>query len=170
MSLEGSKVDTTRMEELYQEIATEINMIIPEQWSEVLLYSEVEEHSDATFFYYYPVDKTTPIYSLDIEDIEGVDIEEVDNGLSNLSDLLRKLWNEFIVNKQQPWKSLNFTLNSNGKFNIQYSYDDVEKDGYDYVDRVAIWEYEKLNMLPKPTDVSAIELIKNYRKKSSKGK
>nr|WP_250645338.1 immunity protein YezG family protein [Listeria weihenstephanensis] len=26
-------------------------MIIPEQWSEVLLYSEVEEHSDATFFY-----------------------------------------------------------------------------------------------------------------------
>ncbi|WP_077912449.1 immunity protein YezG family protein [Paenilisteria weihenstephanensis] len=36
---------------LYQEIATELNMIIPEQWSEVLLYSEVEEHSDATFFY-----------------------------------------------------------------------------------------------------------------------
>lgn len=50
MSMGDSKVDTTKMEELYQEIATEINMIIPEQWSEVLLYSEVEEHSDATFF------------------------------------------------------------------------------------------------------------------------
>ncbi|WP_221638705.1 immunity protein YezG family protein [Listeria grandensis] len=170
MSLGDSKVDTTRMEELYQEIATEINMIIPEQWSEVLLYSEVEEHSDATFFYYYPMGKTTPIYSLDIEDIEGVDVEEVDNGLSNLSDLLRKLWNEFIVNKQEPWKSLNFILNSEGKFNIQYSYEDLEKDGYDYVDRVAIWEYEKLNMLPKSTDVSGIELIENYKKKSSKGK
>ncbi|MBC2164746.1 immunity protein YezG family protein [Listeria booriae] len=158
------------MEVLYQEIATEINVIIPEQWSEVLLYSEAEEHSDATFFYYYPTGKSTPIYSLDIEDIEGVDGEEVDNGLSNLSDLLRKLWDEFIVNKQEPWKSLNFTLNSNGKFNTQYSYEDVEKDGYDYVDCVAIWEYEKLNMLPKSTDVSAIELIENYRKKSSKGK
>ncbi|MBC6309515.1 DUF600 family protein [Listeria sp. FSL L7-1582] len=160
-------MDTTRMEELYQEIATEINLIIPEQWSEVLLYSEVEEHSDATFFYYYPMGKTTPIYSLDIEDIEGVD---VDNGLSNLSDLLRKLWNEFIVNKQESWKSLNFTLNSKGKFNIQYSYEDLEKDGYDYVDRVTIWEYEKLNMLPKSTNVSGIELIDNYKKKSSKGK
>ncbi|MBC2181237.1 DUF600 family protein [Listeria booriae] len=125
----------------YQEIATEINMIIPEQWSEVLEYSEVEEHSDATFFYYYPRGKTTPIYSLDIENIEGVDVEEVDNGLSNLSNLLRKLWNEFIVNKQEPWKSLDFTLNSKGKFNIQYSYEDLERDGYDYVDRVAIWEY-----------------------------
>ncbi|MBC2176472.1 DUF600 family protein [Listeria booriae] len=163
-------MNTTKMEELYQEIATEINMIIPEQWSEVLLYSEVEEHSDATFFYYYPMGKSTPIYSLDIEDIEGVDVEEVDNGLSNLSDLLRKLWNEFIVNKQEPWKSLNFILNSKGKFNIRYSYEDLEKDGYDYVDRVAIWEYEKLNMLPKSTDVSGIELIENYKKKSSDGK
>nr|WP_250645337.1 immunity protein YezG family protein [Listeria weihenstephanensis] len=107
---------------------------------------------------------------MDIEDIEGVDVEGVDNGLSNLSDLLRKLWNEFIVNKQETWKSLNFTLNSKGKFNIQYSYEDLEKDGYDYVDRIAIWEYEKLNMLPKPTDISGIELIENYKKKSSKGK
>ncbi|MBC2176053.1 DUF600 family protein [Listeria booriae] len=89
---------------------------------------------------------------------------DVENGLSNLSDLLRKLWNEFIVNKQEPWKSLDFTLNSKGKFNIQYSYEDLERDGYDYVDRVAIWEYEKLNMLPKSTDVSAIELIENYKK------
>ncbi|MBC2148862.1 DUF600 family protein [Listeria booriae] len=73
--------------------------------------------------------------------------------MSNLSDLLRNLWDEFIVNKQEPWKSLNFTLNSEGKFNIQYSYEDLEKNSYDYVNRVAIWEYEKLNMLPKSTIV-----------------
>ncbi|WP_376740798.1 immunity protein YezG family protein [Listeria booriae] len=78
---------------------------------------------------------------------------DVENGLSNLSDLLRNLWDEFIVNKQEPWKSLNFTLNSEGKFNIQYSYEDLEKNSYDYVNRVAIWEYEKLNMLPKSTIV-----------------
>lgn len=114
--------------------------------------------------------KSTPIYSLDIEDIEGLDVEEVDNGLSKLSDLLRKLWNEFIVNKQEPWQSLNVTLSSKGKFNIRYNYEDLEKDGYDYIERVAIWEYEKLNMLPKPTDLSGIELIENYKKKSSKGK
>lgn len=170
MSSEANQVRSTSMESLYQEIANQVNNVIPEDWSRLLLYSEMDQYRGATFFYYYPVEGKDPIYSLDIEDMEHIDMDEVQNGLSNLNGLLRDLWNEFIENKQEPWKSLNLSLDSEGKFNIQYSYDDLEKDGYDYIERVKIWKYEKLDILPNIKDISGCKLIEKYKKDASKKK
>lgn len=170
MISEANQVRSTSMESLYQEIANQVNNIIPEDWSRLLLYSEMDQYRGATFFYYYPVEGKDPIYSLDIEDMEHIEMDEVQNVLSNLNGLLRDLWNEFIDNKQEAWKSLNLSLNSEGKFNIQYSYDDLEKDGYDYIERVKIWKYEKLDILPNIKDVSGCKLIEKYKKDASKKK
>nr|WP_260485246.1 antitoxin YezG family protein [Listeria booriae] len=92
------------------------------------------------------------------------------NTEERLSFIIIQLWNEFIDNKQEPWKSLNLSLDSEGKFNIQYSYDDLEKDGYDYIERVKIWKYEKLDILPSVSDISGCKLIEKYKKEISKNK
>ena len=62
-------MNTERMEELYQSIGQQLNTIIPEDWDKVLLYSEVTEWSNRTYFYYYALNKNNPVYSLDIEHI-----------------------------------------------------------------------------------------------------
>ncbi|WP_241433266.1 immunity protein YezG family protein [Listeria grandensis] len=43
-------MNTENMERLYQEIANHVMQIIPEEWDKFLLYSEVDEERDATFF------------------------------------------------------------------------------------------------------------------------
>ncbi|WP_281350699.1 immunity protein YezG family protein [Metabacillus lacus] len=60
-------MNTENMESIYQKVAIQLNNIIPEPWEKVTLYSEVDEFSDSTVFFYYPKNKQEPIYSLGTE-------------------------------------------------------------------------------------------------------
>ncbi|MBC1500343.1 DUF600 family protein [Listeria weihenstephanensis] len=160
-------MNTENMERLYQEIANHVMQIIPEEWDKFLLYSEVDEERDATFFYYYPKSTNTPIYSLEIEDMEGVNEELIEAETDKLDNCLRALWNEFIINKQEAWKSVNFTLDSTGSFEINYSYDALDEYGYTFYERVTIWKYEKLGILPKDNNSSGMRLINEHIKRVS---
>lgn len=135
-----------KMEQLYQNIGRQLNFIIPESWDKVLLYSEVTEWSNRTYFYYYPQNKEIPIYSLDIEDMDNVNDDEVNRQLQGLYEYLRELWNEFNNQKQEQWTNLTLELTSNGKFNIDYNYRNLEND--DSYEQQVIWEYEKLGIMP----------------------
>lgn len=46
-----------KMEQLYQQIGQQLNLITPESWEKVLLYSELTEWGNRTYFYYYPQKK-----------------------------------------------------------------------------------------------------------------
>ncbi|WP_084256207.1 immunity protein YezG family protein [Anoxybacteroides amylolyticum] len=43
--------------------------MIPEKWKKILLYAEFREGYKKIFFYYYPMDREEPVYSLDIPDL-----------------------------------------------------------------------------------------------------
>lgn len=79
-------MNTENLESIYQKVAIQLNNIIPEPWEKVMVYSEVEEYSDSTVFFYYPKNKQEPIYSLDIEDMEGIDEDETDRQLNLLDE------------------------------------------------------------------------------------
>jgi len=76
-------MNTENFESIYQKVAMQLNIIIPELWGKVIVYSEVDEYSDSTVFFYYPKNKQEPIYSLDIEDMEGIDEVETDRQIVN---------------------------------------------------------------------------------------
>ncbi|RID89374.1 DUF600 family protein [Peribacillus asahii] len=158
-------MNTEGLEHLYQKIGTQLNVIIPEAWDKVLLYSEVTEWSNTTYFYYYPFQKATPIYSLDIEDMDNVD-EEVDNQLFELYTYLRALWSEFKKNKQEPWTNLTLELTSDGKFNIDYDYRNLENE--DIYEQQVIWKYERLGMLPDDDRKRDVKIIEEYKKNKQK--
>ncbi|WP_375088814.1 immunity protein YezG family protein [Peribacillus sp. RS7] len=109
-----------KMEQLYQKIGRQLNFIIPESWDKVLLYTEVTEWSNRTYFYYYPHNRKTPIYSLDIEDMDNVNEDEVNRQLHHLYEYLRELWDEFKNQKQEQWTNLTYELTSNEKIDIDY--------------------------------------------------
>ncbi|MGG0790440.1 immunity protein YezG family protein [Peribacillus simplex] len=151
-----------KMEQLYQNIGRQLNFIIPESWDKVLLYSEVTEWSNRTYFYYYPDNKETPIYSLDIEDMDNVNEDEVNRQLHQLYESLRELWDEFKNQKQEQWTNLTLELTSNGKFNIDYNYRNLEND--DSYEQQVIWEYEKLGIMPKANRKRDFKIIEEYKK------
>ena len=151
-----------KMEQLYQKIGQQLNLIIPEAWDKVLLYSEVTEWSNRTYFYYYPHKQETPVYSLDIEDTENVNEDEVNRNLHQLYEYLRELWSEFKNQKQEQWTNLTFELTASGKFNVDYSYKNLENE--DSYEQQVIWEYEKLGIIPNENRKRDFKIIEKYKR------
>lgn len=44
-------MNTENLESIYQKVAMQLNIIIPEPWEKVIVYSEVDEYSDSTVFF-----------------------------------------------------------------------------------------------------------------------
>lgn len=150
------------MEQLYQKIGQQLNLIIPEAWNKVLLYSEVTEWSNRTYFYYYPYEQERPVYSLDIEDMENVNEDEINSALHRLYKLLRELWDEFKKQKQDQWTNLTFELMASGRFNIDYSYREIENE--DSYEQQVIWDYEKLGIIPNENRKRDFKIIEEYKR------
>ncbi|AIC93180.1 immunity protein YezG family protein [Shouchella lehensis] len=68
-------MDTKAMETIYQKIANTLTTIIPEDWEEVYVYTEMREGYKRVFFY-YPKGRKEPIHSLDIPDWFLLDEDE----------------------------------------------------------------------------------------------
>lgn len=60
---------------------------------------------------------------------------------------IQSLWNEFKDNDQEPWSNLTLFLNNEGKFKINYNYDDLSNA--DSHEIKTIWKYRHLGLLPK---------------------
>lgn len=150
------------LESFYQKIAVQLNKTIPEPWEKVIVYSEVDEYSNSTVFFYHPKNHEKPIYSLDIEDMEGIDEDEIDNQLNVLDNLFRELWAEFKTNNQEPWTNLTFELHSTGKFDIEFDYTNLEDSNYYYYERLILWKYTKMGIFPDEERENDVQLVKEY--------
>lgn len=60
--------------------------------------------------------------------MENINEDEVNRKLQQLYEYLRELWGEFENQKQEQWTNLTFELTSNGKFNIDYNYMNLENN------------------------------------------
>ncbi len=90
------------------------------------------------FFYYFPKESIDPVYSQDIPryfDIEKEDFIELEEELNRS---LSSLKHEFQVQGQEGWTNLTFYLESNGKMNIDYGYDNLSE--LSPVDKQSNWE------------------------------
>ena len=84
----------------------------------------------------------------------------------DLFDCLADLNKEYAVNFEKVWTNLTFILESNGKFNIKYNYDDVLNSGYRSYETQKIWMYEVMGV--EPTDEEGKALIQRYLKSKEK--
>ena len=136
-------METKQMEVLYQKIANILIDMIPEDWEKILLYAEVREGFSQVYFYYYPVNRAEPVYSLDIPDIFQVDKRFYKELKRELYECFEELWNEFRVQNQEPWTNLTYILDSTGRMRINYGYDDLSE--MSPVEKQEKWENEYLN-------------------------
>lgn len=136
-----------KLNESYQKLANTINEIIPEEWSKVFLYGEIGEGTGTAFFFYSTHNNDQLIYSHDIPEIFSISRLEYRDMWRKLIKSLKELSEEFKNNNQNLWTNLTFTLESTGKYKIEYDYEDLsEADDHE---RRIIWEYNRLNILPE---------------------
>ena len=156
-------MNTSKIENLYAQVINIINKFIPDEWSNVKLYAEIEEGRGTVIFYYYPIKSVKPIYSLDIEDLPNIDKGYIELLYSSLYDSLRKIWNEFKKQKNQVWTSITMDILNNRKFDVNYDYSKLNEDKADIVQRQILWKYQNIGI--KPTNKYDIEFLKKYLNK-----
>ncbi|MBO3792273.1 TIGR01741 family protein [Bacillus amyloliquefaciens] len=140
------------MQDLYQLISQKLNDIIPCEWTKIYLYAEVLDDSTMVLFHFRTPENSQIIYSQDILSHYNVSKDIFKTLLRELRELFEKLRTEHRNNNNDVWTNLTLTLESSGEFQLDYNYDDIltsELDGYE---RIAIWEYKNLGILPEDED------------------
>ncbi|TKI59768.1 DUF600 family protein [Lysinibacillus mangiferihumi] len=143
-------MNDNKISSLYNSIAQIVVETIPEAWSKVYVYGEINEDVRTAFFFYYPESSEKPMHSHDIPSVFGVEKEEYKEKWRKLLDYLEELWYEFKNNNQEPWTNLTLIFNSEGELKIDYEYEDLsEADDYE---RRIIWKYKYLGRIPEDKD------------------
>jgi uncharacterized protein (TIGR01741 family) len=137
----------TQSEKLYQQIGKTIVEMIPEEWEKVYLYAEVSEGFSYVYFYYYPVNHSSPVYFLDIPEKFHISDTEFDEIKHQLFEEFVKLWDTFREHNQEPWTNLTLFLDSSGKLKIHFDYEDLSHASPRK--RRIFWRYQYLGIVPE---------------------
>ncbi|MEC1136112.1 TIGR01741 family protein [Bacillus velezensis] len=114
-----------------------LNDIIPCEWTKIYLYAEVLNDSTMVLFHFKTPENNQIIYSQDIPSHYNV---SKDIFKTLLRELFEELRTEHRNNNDDVWTNLTLTLDRSGEFQL---------DGYE---RIAIWEYKNLGILPEDED------------------
>ena len=142
------ELDTPRTKELYQQLAEKITEIIPDKWSDVYFYGEVLDDSTTTYFYYRQAENGAMLYSHYIPKVYKVSEAVYMKLLHEINKIIRQLRDEYKENGRKVWTNFTMTLDSTGKFNIKYNYENVLNGEYTVTERRMIWSYEVLGRIP----------------------
>ncbi|WP_367387236.1 TIGR01741 family protein [Bacillus vallismortis] len=142
-------METKKMLDLYQLISQKLNDIIPCEWTIIYLYAEVLDDSTMVLFHFKTPENNQIIYSQDIPAQYNVSKDIFKTLLREIREIFEELRVEYKNDIDQVWTHITLTLESNGQFQLDYNDDDIlasELDGYQ---RIALWEYKTLGILPE---------------------
>lgn len=144
-------LNTAKIREIYAKIQSQLFYMIPERWDQILLYASVIEQvnhlqTGEMFFYYYPKGllKRNPINVYEVPSKFNVKEEAYLQLADHLYDTIKLLREEFEKANERVWT--NFTLViADGKFHIEYAYEDLIGSKYSSYDRHIIWKCKYLD-------------------------
>ncbi len=143
-------LNTAKIREIYAKIQSQLFYMIPERWDQILLYASVIEQvnhlqTGEMFFYYYPKGllKRNPINVYEVPSKFNVKEEAYLQLADRLYDTIKLLRAEFERANERVWTNLTLVI-ADGKFHIEYAYDDLIGSKYSSYDRHIIWKCKYL--------------------------
>lgn len=149
----------------YKEIRHSIFNLIPEKWDGIYLYASVlNTKGGEMYFYYVPkkLIKHKPINCYEIASRFGIDEIEYNDALDALYSKIKKLY----TMSNRKWTNITIKI-EDGKFTIEYHYNNILHSMYNDDQRHLIWYY---NIFKIPMDSIPDKdkiLIQNYEEESS---
>ncbi|MDT2046705.1 immunity protein YezG family protein [Priestia flexa] len=153
------------LNELYKQIAQQVNDLIPIEWSDFYFNGEVKDKEGGVFFFFTPIDSNEPVYSHDIPDIYPIDESVHGEEMHKLFELTVKLQQVFIDNDQEPWFSVTLLLNSLGKLNVHFDYSNWHDSEFGPAARIEYFEYKYISQNKEQLDLDLIERMKKFEEK-----
>ncbi|WIL28000.1 TIGR01741 family protein [Staphylococcus aureus] len=138
-----------KLSQKYNEIANEINGMIPVEWEKVYVIAYVDDGGGQVIFYYTkPGNDELYYYSSIVEDYNVLE-EVFDDLWMELYRSFKKLRNIFKEESLEPWTSCEFDFTRDGKLNVSFDYIDWIKLGLGPLARENYYMYKKFGVIPE---------------------
>ncbi|WBW95936.1 immunity protein YezG family protein [Oceanirhabdus sp. W0125-5] len=129
-------------EEYYREIAQELINIVPENWEQIHLRTEVGEESVSMYFYYRLTGSSEYEQGAMIRKKYNLERSVYKKFVSDLCSVIRRLNDNYVKNGQEKWTAMTFSIDNSFKFKVDYEYLDLSSSLE--VDRREEWEKKYL--------------------------
>ncbi|GAF65111.1 hypothetical protein BTS2_2009 [Bacillus sp. TS-2] len=149
------------LNELYKEIAQQVNDMIPTEWDNFYFNGEVKEGEGGVFFFFTPNGEEQHVFSHFIPKLYSVDKRAYNKELHTLFKNTEKLQKIFTDNDQEPWFSVTLIVNDRGKLNVYFDYTNWHESEFGPSDRIEYFEYKYVSQNKQQIN---LELIKRMEK------
>ena len=153
-------METKKMRDIYGEIANKLYEIIPDKWNKIYLYGEVLADYREVYFYFESMTSNDIVYGHDIPRTYNVDKKKYRQLSRELTKYVLDLNIEYKEKNDIVWTNVTLLLDSSGKFNIKFNYDDILKSSFSSGERQVIWEHEVLKI--EMTNENHKEIMDRY--------
>ncbi|HBC4258977.1 TPA: TIGR01741 family protein [Staphylococcus aureus] len=154
-----------KLSQKYNEIANEINGMIPVEWEKVYVIAYVDDGGGQVIFYYTkPGNDELYYYSSIVEDYNVLE-EVFDDLWMELYRSFKKLRNIFKEESLEPWTSCEFDFTKDGKLNVSFDYIDWANSEFGQMGREHYYMYKKFGIWPeKEYAINRVKKIEDYVK------
>lgn len=136
-----------RLNKYYQEIASQLNKIIPIEWERIVMYGEELGNVSGVSFYFYSKENGDVFYSGNISEDFNVDRGRFKCLLRELRGSIKNLWNAYKEENENSWCTITFELMHDWNFRIKFGYE--LDDNIGSFEREIIWAYSEYGIVPK---------------------
>lgn len=157
---------TSKKKEIYEEIQRKIFNVVPEKWDELYLYASVIDRignvqTGEMYFYFMPkgIFKKKFINVYEVSSQYDIEEDEYMQELESLYNEIKLLREEFIKSGEKVWSNITISI-KNGKFKIEYNYDNLIGGKESYYNHHIYWRYKYLHI--EPQGKKEKEAIKSY--------
>ena len=110
---------------MYKEIAEKLITVLPKDWEDIRLYSQITE-SSYEFFFYAKV-KGSYIQCFELEKEFGITRKLLREVFKSLYEIIQP---DYVEKK---WFAMTYSLSNTGKFNVDYEYTDYSEKTLEYI-------------------------------------
>lgn len=114
-----------RIERYYSMIANKANEIVPVEWNRIILYSELDIGTISYYFGFFEKSSGNWVDFYGVPVKYGIDRSCFRNSQRELVKIIQDFYDESTKVIPNIWTTMTFILEANGKFKIDYGYEDL---------------------------------------------
>ncbi|HHS3007563.1 TPA: antitoxin YezG family protein [Staphylococcus argenteus] len=154
-----------KLRQMYNEIANEINGMIPVEWEKVYAMAYIDDEGGEVFFNYTKPGSDELNYYSDIPNDCNVSKDIFKNSWFKVYRMFDELREIFKEEGLDPWTSCEFDFTRDGKLNVSFDYIDWINTEFDQLSRENYYMYKKFGVLPEMEyEMREIKEIEQYIK------
>ncbi|MGT2867068.1 immunity protein YezG family protein [Streptococcus fryi] len=157
------------LNQLIKKMVEVTNAMIPINWKDLYIYTELQDGEGETLFYYNSSEEEEKYkYSHDIPEEYNISFSEYMNGFNELMSTSREIHNLLDKNGQEKWVWMTIIVHNQSTLKVEFDYADWLNSSYTSNQRLKYFQYTHLGKIPQnELEMKLFEEMEEFQKKNN---